>query len=634
MAGDLVSKLRESSGLPVGPARKREVAVSTVRALRPQDCLHPLAELFSRAPNREAFLQLLTDYVRLLIGAEAVFLHEQVDGKSRMIGFASSDPARVGVKSAWTPTNELLDEGWSARRSTQAHVMIENRQHARLHVPFFVQGEPPVCFTAYLPPERIAFADPCFSMLHITTQFMVQRELIAEANENEQAFVQSTMLVEMFSRTADGDTFKRSVFTLVTELEQFFGCQRVAIGTGSSRSCKVHAVSGMSSEEKRNLGISQLSAAMREAIALDEVLVWPGQKTMIREVVVSANHDDLLHSFKAGRVVIAPFRHEGTNVTGAVALLWPAGSPELAMRTYRLIEACRPHLASLIGFSKRSKPGDFRGTLIRFWRGGLMKRVLAGALALAILVTLLFPITYRVGADCVVQPVMRRTVAAPFENRLYRSYAKPGDEVEAGQVLAELDGREIRVALAEAIAAQSAAVKKRDNAMVSEDPATFQMAQLEADRLALEVERLQFRSDNLSIRSPINGVVLTGDLERSEGVPVSSGQKLFEVAPLDQMLMEVAIPETEVRHVVEGMVVELRLQSDSSRVWQSSLENVFPISEIQEGGNVFVGEASLENEDRALRPGMKGRVRIMAEKKMVGWILFHRVYEYLRLKLW
>ncbi|MEM1442210.1 MAG: efflux RND transporter periplasmic adaptor subunit, partial [Verrucomicrobiota bacterium] len=533
MAGDLVSELRESAGLPVGPARKQKTNTATVRALRPQDCLHPLAELFSRATNREAFLQLLTDYVRLLLGAEIVFLHELVEGKSKLIGAASADPERITAKSAWTPTNELLDEGWTARRSTQAHIMIENRQHARLHVPFFVHGADPIAFTAYLPPERVAFADPCFSMLHIATQFIVQRELIADANENEQAFIQSTMLVEMFSRTSEGDTFKRSAFTLVTELEQFFGCQRVAIGTGSSRSCKVHAVSGMSSEEKRNLGLSQLSAAMKEAIALDETLVWPGQKSMIREVVVSANHDDLLHSFKAGRVVIAPFHHEGTDVTGAVALLWPAGSPELAKRTYRLIEACRPHLASLIGFSKRSKPGDFRGAVLRFWRGGMTKRVLAISLAVAILGTLLFPITYRVGAECVVQPVMRRTVAAPFENRLYRSYVKPGDEVQAGQVLAELDGREIRVALAEAIAAQSAAVKKRDNAMVSEDPATFQMAQLEADRLALEVERLQFRSDNLSIRSPIDGVVLTGDLERSEGVPVSSGQKLFEVAPLE-----------------------------------------------------------------------------------------------------
>jgi multidrug resistance efflux pump len=298
----------------------------------------------------------------------------------------------------------------------------------------------------------------------------------------------------------------------------------------------------MSSEEKRSLGLSQLGAAMREAIALDEIMVWPGQKEMIREVVVSANHDDLLHSFKSGRIVVAPLRHEVTGVTGAIALLWPAGSPEVAGRTYRLLEACQPHLASLVGFLKRSKHGEFRGGLSKFWRQSKLKRVAVISGIVALIAVMLFPVTYRVSADCVIQPVMRRTVAAPFENRLYRTYAKPGDEVEAGQILAELDGREIRVALAGSIAARSAAVKKRDNAMVLEDPAELQMSQLEADRLSLEVQRLQFRNDNLLIRSPIDGVVLTGNLERSEGVPVSTGQKLFEVAPLDRMLMEIAIP--------------------------------------------------------------------------------------------
>lgn len=623
--------MREATGLPVGPARAAG-KTETIRALRPQDALRPLPELFARASNRAEFLQLLSDYVRLLLGAEVVILHESVEGQLTVVGLAGAGEQREAQ--GWIPSPEVIEKVLAERRSSQAHVLVGDRQHARLIVPFFLQGDAPVCFTAYLPPERVAFADPCFSMLHVVTQFLVQRELLSDAHENEQAFVQATMLVEMFSRTADGDTFKRSLYTLATELEKFFGCQRVAIGTGTNRSCKVHAVSGMSSEEKRTLGLSQLGAAMREAIALDEVLVWPGQHEMIREVVVSANHDDLLHSFKSSRIVVAPLRHENTGLTGAVALLWPAGSPEVPARTYRLLAACRPHLASLVGFLKRSKPGAVRGGLLRFWRGSLAKRVGAAAIAVIALGVLLFPVSYRVGAECVLQPVLRRSVAAPFDNRLHRTHVKPGDEVEEGQVLAELDGREIRVHLAESIAAQSSAVKKRDNAMVLDDRAAFQMAQLEADRLELEVERLQFRSDNLLIRAPIDGVVLTGNLERSEGVPVTMGQKLFEIAPLDRMLVEIAVPETEVRHAREGMDVEVRLESDASRVWRSALENLHPISEIQEGTNVFVGEAVLENEEDILRPGMKGHVRIVAEKKPVGWILFHRVWEFLRLELW
>jgi len=246
----------------------------------------------------------------------------------------------------------------------------------------------------------------------------------------------------------------------------------------------------------------------------------------------------------------------------------------------------------------------------------------------------LFPVTYRVPADCRVQPVMRRTVAAPFENLLHRSYVKPGDAVKEGQVLAELDGREIRVGLAESIAAQSAALKKRDNAMVLADPSSLQMAQLEADRLLLEVQRLQFRSENLIIRSPITGVVITGDLEKSEGVPVTAGQKLFEIAPLDQMLIEIAIPETAIRHVEKGMPISLRLESNSGKSRVTTLGMIHPVSEITDGRNVFTGEALLTNEDEVLRPGMKGSVRIESRKKPLGWIFFHGLWDFVRLKLW
>lgn len=632
MSGDVVSDVRESVGKPV-ESRRPSGDVPVIRALRPEDCLHPLAELFGRAGNRQQFLQLFAEYVKLLLGAAAVVLHEKAESRVSIVGFASVATDQEKRK-LWVPPAELVEKSLLEQTSNQTQVLVAGRQHARLMVPFFLHADSPVCLTAFLPPERVAFADPCFAMLHLTTQFIVQRDLIEEANENEQAFNQATMLVEMFSRTAGADTFKRAAFSLATELEKFFGCQRVAIGTGTNRSCRVHAVSGMSSEEKRTLGYSQLGAAMKEAIALGEVIVWPGQDDMIKEVVISANHDDLLHSFKSGRIVVAPLVSREAGFSGAVALMWAAGSPSVSRKTYRLIRACQPHLTALVGFLKKSKPGPVLGSWLRFWRSGMTRRIAAGVIALLVVVAMLFPVTYRVSADCRIQPVIRRTVAAPFDNRLYRTYVKPGDEVEQGEILAELDGRETRVQLAESIAAQRAAVKKRDNAMVLEDPATIQMTQLEADQLALEVERLQFRSDNLIIRSPIDGVVLVGDLERSEGVPVTAGEKLFEVAPLKKMIMEIAIPETEVRHASVGSKVRLRLESDSSQVWESEIEMIHPVSEIQESTNVFVAEATLENENAVLRPGMKGDVRILTERKPLGWILFHRLWEYLRLKLW
>ena len=41
------------------------------------------------------------------------------------------------------------------------------------------------------------------------------------------------------------------------------------------------------------------------------------------------------------------------------------------------------------------------------------------------------------------------------------------------------------------------------------------------------------------------GIVVSGDLKRHEGAAVKIGQSLYEVAPLEKLVAEVAIPEEE-----------------------------------------------------------------------------------------
>lgn len=592
----------------------------------------PLNALFSRVGNTEDFLRHLAEYVRGLLGARAVMIHREIGETAHPVSYADG-----GLKGA-TRLNSLFSEpvstAFQSRNSHRGAVNIDNQQHAVLVVPFYLKDTEPLAISALLPPAKIAFTDPCFTILHITTQFLVQKDLFTDASENAGAFQQATLLVEMFSRTNESPTFKGSVYTLATEMEKFFGCDRVAIGTGSKRGCKVKAVSGMSDEEGRNLGLSQLGGALRESMSVGQLMVWPGQKGAPDDIVVSANHDDLLHSFKAGRILVAPFFDPDEKPIGAMAIIWKKDAAPLERISYNLVKACVPHVSSLVELLQRSKPGAVRGAFGKFFGGTVMKRVAMLAAFGLVVAAMFFPIPYRVSADCQIQAVMRRTVAAPFENRLHRAYVKPGEVVKKDQVLAELDGREIRVALAEAIASRSAAVKKRDDAMVSGKTSEFQMAQFEADRLALEVKRLQFQSDNLLIRSPISGVVLAGNLERSEGVPVTTGQKLFEIAPLDEMLVEVSIPEAEIRHIEEKMDLKMRLESRAGYKWESVIEKIHPVSEISQSENVFVADAFLQNRDEELRPGMRGTARVISKPKPIGWILFHRVWEYLRLKVW
>ena len=155
-----------------------------------------------------------------------------------------------------------------------------------------------------------------------------------------------------------------------------------------------------------------------------------------------------------------------------------------------------------------------------------------------LLMALWIPCSYKISCKCRLQPIVRRFVAAPFEGILEKSLVEPGDMVKQDQVLARMDAREIRLAISETTADLKRSEVKRNVQMAKQDQGAAQMAQLERERLDLKLELLQSRSNKLDVRSPIRGIVLHGDQKRAEGMPVTIGQNLFEVAPLDKMVVD------------------------------------------------------------------------------------------------
>lgn len=76
-----------------------------------------------------------------------------------------------------------------------------------------------------------------------------------------------------------------------------------------------------------------------------------------------------------------------------------------------------------------------------------------------------------------------------------------------------------------------------------------------------------------------------------------------------------------------GMLVEIVFDGMGGDVFEGQLSKIRPRSEVRDEDNVFVGELVIENPDGRLRPGMKGRAKIVSEQKTIGWIVFHRAVE-------
>lgn len=252
-------------------------------------------------------------------------------------------------------------------------------------------------------------------------------------------------------------------------------------------------------------------------------------------------------------------------------------------------------------------------------------RVLGGLLTLAGLV-LLIPLPFHVKATCQCEPQKSRIVVAPFEGRLLTAYVKPGDQVVAGQPLAMLDGSELRAQLAGTTAKLNQARQRYSAAIATGNASSAGEQQLEVEHLRQQLKVLDQRQQRLELRSPIDGIVVSGDLERATGASLVIGQSLFEVAPLEKLNAEIAIDESDIQHVAVGQDVSLTFGGSFGQTYQAKIDRIHPRGETREDKNVFLAEATLLDTPGRLAPGMQGSAAVSSGWRSCGWILFRKPY--------
>jgi RND family efflux transporter MFP subunit len=257
------------------------------------------------------------------------------------------------------------------------------------------------------------------------------------------------------------------------------------------------------------------------------------------------------------------------------------------------------------------------------WRWGWLAVVL-------LLIASTLPYPHTITCPCEVQPTVRRFITAPFPGILAEALVEPGQLVTRGQVLARMDSRENQLALAK-LAAETAKVQvERDAFIGRRETAQAEASRFELERLEAERSLLERRSHDLEIRSPIDGMVVSGELKRVAGVPLTIGQTLFEIAPLDRMVYELRISGDDVSYVSIGQSVNTVLDAYPATTFTGQLAKIQPRAEKTDTSYAFIGQFEYPNDHALLKPGMRGHAKIDAGQKSLGWVWFHKAYYRLR----
>ena len=418
------------------------------------------------------------------------------------------------------------------------------------------------------------------------------------------------------------ERFDSAVSKLADGVQEFYQASCVAVGLRRSGGLvKLLAISNGLQFDRSSELTKRLEAVMAE------VLVMNGDRTVAGEAVGRKTHalEELEKSLNVRSIYRATLRNGQGDLVGAFVVARDEPIAGEVQQGAELIERLLGHEVDLLN---RSRPGVFAGARNRLHRlSSASKRGIITLGILAMLLLFVMPVPHRIIGRSEIQPVARRFVAAPYEGRLEAAFVEPGDVVEKGQTVARMDAREIRLERAAVEADLVRSMKQRDTSMANGDAVGTQMAEFEGDRLRLKLQLLQERMDHLEVKSPTDGMVISGDPRKLEGSRLRIGQTLVEVSPLGKNVLEVAIPDEDISHVKVGQEVAFRLEALPYSDFGGVIASLQPRSVQQDSANVFLAEVTIHGETEMLRPGMRGRAKIMAANRSLAWVLFHRAWE-------
>src|SRR5690606_13168682 len=191
-----------------------------------------------------------------------------------------------------------------------------------------------------------------------------------------------------------------------------------------------------------------------------------------------------------------------------------------------------------------------------------------------------------------------------------------GEQVEAGQVLVELDRETVAAELAAATAAfeESRSQWHRSRELVATQALSrAQHEQLEATMKANEarVAAAQARLSDTYIRAPFAG--RTGLRQVSLGALISPGTRITTLDDTRTIKVDFAVPEAQVAALRPGQKVVARTNAYPGREFSGSVASID--SRVDAATRSVLVRATVPNRDRALKPGMFLTVDLSQEER-------------------
>ena len=496
---------------------------------------------------------------------------------------------------------------------------------------------------------------------------------------------------DSFARaTHESLDLKETAYIVANEGRRLIGCDRVSVAMKKGRSCKVVAVSGQDTIENRSNIVARLNQLATRVVAAGEPLWHDGTEVDLPPQIEEALEDYVDESYGRHIAVLPlrePERRLGTDrETGAAGIIDRDNAHRGEVIGALIVEQIESAIPTDV-FKARTDLVYEHGTraiansrshsnlfLMPLWRAlgratwvvraRTLPKTLAVVAAIAGLIAalVLIPKDFNLEADGHLSPIQKRSVFASVDGEVVEVNVVHKQAVKAGDVLVRLRNTDMDVQITEAEGELQTTLAEIDSnkmqrARLEDLRERTQQRELLLEKKELEVRRdstveklrlLRERAKDLVVKSPIDGVVVSWDVEKSlRARPVMTGQVLMEIADYSQPLMlELELPEKREGHLdtyieqqelgdTDALDVTYILSSDPDKKLSARLpvQKIAARAEPHEEHGTIVHMMATPDQDelRALNPRQDVTViaQVKCGRRASGFVFFHEFWEWL-----
>ena len=248
-------------------------------------------------------------------------------------------------------------------------------------------------------------------------------------------------------------------------------------------------------------------------------------------------------------------------------------------------------------------------------------------------------ISLTIEASGTIEPVDPVEVKSKASGMITKMPVSVGSKVKLGDLMVQIDTRDVKNQYDQAKAALDAAEAKvqvsrdqkaRSDTLFATGVATaddhdaarldYVNAQAAVVTARANLDLAKQRLDDATVRAPVDGTILsapvsTGTVISSATSSASGGTTILTMADLHRIRMRALVAETDLGKVRPGQRATVTVDAYADRTFEGTVEKIEPQAVVEQSVTNFPVLVTLQNDDEALLPGMNGEVSLIVDRR-------------------